>query len=86
MDTENEQDIGEKEPNVGEKRITIRLPQDVYSWLGDVADEEMRSINAQLVMILNQARNLRKQTPSGSGGARIGRMPRRHNSSAKQTP
>lgn len=70
-----------KEPEPTEKRLTIRLPRDVYTRLDDVAEEELRSLNAQIVVLLTEALELRSRRngprSTRQRGVAFGRMPRR---------
>lgn len=40
---------------VEETRITLRLPQDLWEWVKQLAEKERRSLNAQLVYLIEQA-------------------------------
>ena len=40
---------------LGYTQLTIRLPNDVYAAIGVLADEEMRSLNSQIMYLLRQA-------------------------------
>lgn len=39
-----------------EKRLSLRLPEELYAWLSAYAEAHDRSMNAQLVAILRQER------------------------------
>jgi len=50
--------------NESETRMTVRMPQDLYEWLKENAKDNFRSLNAQVVAILEEHR---KQIESDGG-------------------
>lgn len=46
-----------------ESRMTLRLPADLYEWLKDDAANNRRSLNAQVVEILDSHRRQTEKQP-----------------------
>ena len=42
----------------GMRSLGTRLPDDLYAWLADLAAREHRSLNAQLIVLLERHREL----------------------------
>ncbi len=38
-----------------EKRITLRLPEDVHAAIADLAKQDVRSLNAEILVLLREA-------------------------------
>lgn len=45
-------------------KFALRLPSCLYGWVRELADEEHRSINAQIVSIIEQAKQDKQQKPT----------------------
>ena len=43
-----------------EKRITLRLPADVHTAVSEMADIDLRSLNAEIVILLREAIEARR--------------------------
>jgi hypothetical protein len=43
-----------------EKKLTLRLPADLHEWVTKAAKEDRRSLNAQLVRLLEEAKAARE--------------------------
>ncbi len=43
-----------------EKRITLRLPADVHTAVSEMADTDLRSVNAEIVILLREAIEARR--------------------------
>jgi hypothetical protein len=39
----------------GEKKFTLRLPEDMHAALNQMADEDMRSLHSMVIVILREA-------------------------------
>lgn len=46
------------------KRTTIRIPDDLYTWISERAKVEQRTISNMIISLLNQARNGAKKERS----------------------
>lgn len=44
-----------------EKRITLRLPAELHADIEELAQEDLRSLNAEIVVLLREAVAARKQ-------------------------
>ncbi len=43
-----------------EKRITLRLPGDVHAAIAELADQDVRSLNAEILVLLREAIGARR--------------------------
>ncbi len=51
---------------MGEVRTNLRLPEELYEQIKQLADKEMRSINAQMVVLLQSAVGSRRKQREAS--------------------
>ena len=51
---------GIMEAETDEKRITLRLPADVHAAVAQLADQDVRSLNAEILVLLREAIIARK--------------------------
>jgi hypothetical protein len=51
---------GIMETEIDEKRITLRLPTDVHASVAQLADQDVRSLNAEILVLLREAIAARK--------------------------
>lgn len=49
-----------------ESRMTVRLPADLYEWLKNDAERNRRSLNAQVVEILDMHRRQTEKAQQGN--------------------
>lgn len=42
--------------NQSESRMTVRMPTDLYEWLKSDAEQNLRSLNSQVIAILEEYR------------------------------
>ena len=51
-----------------EKRLLLRLPGDLHQEISDLAEQDVRSLNAEIIVLLREAINARRadvrQTPA----------------------
>lgn len=44
-----------------EVQQTIRIPKEIYDWVADVAAQDRRSINSQIVLLLEEIKSIKAQ-------------------------
>ena len=45
------------------KRITLRIPEDLYQWIAERADEKVSTVTGEIISILREAMNGGYTTP-----------------------
>jgi hypothetical protein len=50
------------------KQLGLRLPDDLHAWLAELAGREHRSLNAQVIVILEQRRAAEREHDTGRSG------------------
>lgn len=58
--------------DVSETKFSLRVPASTYKKLRKACDEERRSINSQVVLIIDEWLTKRKRPPIQGGGAILG--------------
>ncbi len=62
--------MGEFMPIESESRMTVRMSSDLYEWLKEDAESSLRSLNSQVVAILNDYR--KRRVNESSVGVKVG--------------